>query len=133
MKIDAKTQQARHTKIREAVKILMEYGLPDPVSTFLRGMNPDREIDVHNIGIPISQPGRLNPGIDLSAMDPAKIVLAMFKHAWEAGFEAGVEQAEMSHAEAMFEAFPKLKDTIREIADEVATKQIDEFRERFSG
>lgn len=128
MKLDPKTQAAREAKLRAAVTVLLEYGLPDPRHW---GIAPDAEINLRRIGIPIDQPGLPMPGIDLTTIDPSKILLAMFKRAWEAGFEAGTYEAEDSHNAALLEAFPKLKDTIREIADEVATKQIDEFRERF--
>jgi hypothetical protein len=129
MKADPKTQKAREAKLRDAVTVLMEYGLPDPR---FWGIVPDAEINLRRIGIPIDQPGHAIPGIDLTAMDPSKILLAMFKRAWEAGFEAGTYQAEDSHTSALLEAFPKLKDTIREIANEVATKQIDELKLQFS-
>jgi hypothetical protein len=128
MKADPKAQQAREAKLRDAVKVLMEYGLPDPAHW---GIVPDKEINLRRIGIPIGQPGLVNPGIDLTAMDPAKILLAMFKKAWEAGFEAGAYETEASQTEAMLAAFPRLKDTIKELAEEVADKKIDEFKERF--
>lgn len=128
MKADPKTQKAREAKLRDAIKVLMEYGLPDPRR---RGIAPDQEIDLRRVGIPIGQPGYATPGVDLTAMDPAKILLAMFKATWEHGFEAGAYHATSEQTEAMLEAFPRLKDTIRELAEEVADKKIDEFRERF--
>lgn len=128
MKADPKTQKAREAKLRDAIKVLMEYGLPDPR---YHGIAPDHEIDLRRVGIPIGQPGYATPGIDLTAMDPTKILLAMFKKAWEDGFEAGTYQANSEQTEAMLAAFPRLKDTIKELAEEVADKKIDEFKERF--
>lgn len=131
MQISEKARKAHAAQIAAAVKVLMEYGLPDPVSSFLRELNPNREMDVRNVGIPINVPDRANPSVDLTAIAPDKILLAMFNAAWKAGYEAGVDTAESSQAEALLEAFPKLKDTIRDIAEEVASKSLDDFRERF--
>ncbi len=128
MKANPKTQQAREAKLRDAIKVLMEYGLPDPR---YHGIAPDQEINLRRVGIPIGQPGYAMPGIDLTAMDPTKILLVMFKKAWEDGFEAGTYQANSEQTEAMLAAFPRLKDTIKELAEEVADKKIDEFKERF--
>jgi hypothetical protein len=136
MKVSEKNQKAHAEKIIAAVRVLMEYGLPDPVSEFIRNLDeeygrPATEIKPNHVVIPISQQGYNNLSIDLTATAPEKILVAMFKKAWESGFEAGVGHAETVQAEALMEAFPKLKGTIKELADEVVTKALDEFRERF--
>jgi hypothetical protein len=136
MKVSAKAEAARVEKIIAAVKVLMEYGLPDPVSPFLRDMDtqsgrPPREMDPAKISVPITSSEYRGVGIDLTAIAPDKILLAMFNSAWKQGFKEGEEKANAEQHEAMLEAFPRLKATIRELAEEVADKKLDEFKERF--
>lgn len=130
-------QKAHDEKIVAAVRNLMEFGLPDPVSPYIRDLDKQferapTEIKASHVVIPIIQPGRPNLSIDLTATAPDQILLVMFKHAWEKGFEAGVEHAETTQTEALLEAFPRLKGTIKELADEVVTKALDEFHLKFS-
>lgn len=136
MKATKGAQKAHADKIIAAVKVLMAYGLPDPVSQFIRDREkeynrPPTEIDPGKIVVPITQSEWHNPVIDLTATDPQKILLVMFNAAWQQGRKEGRIEAETSQTEALIEAFPKLKDTIRELAEEVADKKIDELRERF--
>jgi hypothetical protein len=134
MKASEKNQKAHAEKIIAAVKVLMEYGLPDPVSPYIRDMDkdfgrPPTEIRPSFVVIPIS--GHNDLSIDLSAIAPEKMLVAMFTYAWEKGFDAGVDHAERVQAEALMDAFPKLKGAIKELADEVVTKALDDFKDRF--
>jgi hypothetical protein len=135
MKVSEKNIQAHAKKIADAVKVLMEYGLPDPVSPYLRDIEkefgrPAREIDPKHVGVPVTAAGR-GVSVDLTAVAPDKILIAMFNAVWQKGVEEGQRMAEASQAEALLEAFPTLKATIRELAEDVADRKIDEFRERF--
>lgn len=140
MKVSAKAQAAHAEKIIAAVKVLMEYGLPDPVSSFYREIDqqqnrPPRDPDPAKVVVPLPANDHMSRyrgiTVDLSAAAPDKILLLMFKAAWLDGFSNGQEQANKDQTEAMLAAFPKLKDTIRELAEEAADKKIDEFKERF--
>ncbi|NTF23606.1 hypothetical protein G6L37_35115 [Agrobacterium rubi] len=138
-KAKARTSSAHAQRIIDAVKVLMEYGLPDPVPGFHRNLDeiagrPPREINPGSIAVPVRATAYSSytaVAVDLSAVAPEKMLISMFHAAWQHGFEQGEESAHAEQHEAMIAAFPKLKDTIRELAEEVADKKIDEFRERF--
>lgn len=140
MKVSAKAQAAHARKIIDAVKVLMEYGLPDPVSSFYRDIDtqmgrPPRELDPSKVQVPVPTSDYMSSyatvGVDLTAIAPDKILIAMFQAAWRQGFKEGEEHAHTEQHEAMIAAFPRLRDTIKELAEEVADKKIDEFKERF--
>jgi hypothetical protein len=129
-----KTKKPNSENIMAAVKVLMKYGLPDPVSPFFREMDqlggrPQREMDLGRISIPITASQHLFPVVDLSNVPPDQILKAMFNVAWEHGREAGLCEAELRQTEALLETFPRLKGVIKELAEEVADKKINEFRE----
>lgn len=132
MRITAKNRREHGEKVAEALKALVEYGLPVPTSPFggvRHGGRPDG-IDPDNVLVPIPQSAFRGVWVDLSAVDPGKILHAMFAAAWSKGVEEGRRDAENRQAEALVEAFPRLRDTIRELAQEVADNAVAEARDR---
>lgn len=127
MKVSKQMQEAQEKKIAEAVAVLMQYGLPDPVSAEFKQMGAT--VRANNILIPLPSTYHGGARVDLSAIAPDKILIAMFDFAYKLGIEHGTDQAERQQGEALLQAFPTLKHTIRELADEVARERIQELEQ----
>ncbi|MNU63892.1 hypothetical protein D3C71_531570 [compost metagenome] len=56
--------------------------------------------------------------VDLGRTDPADVLMKMFDAVWKAGVDAGTAAERDRSAASLLQAFPALKDAMREIADE---------------
>lgn len=127
MKLNKQMKESHEKKIAEAVAVLMQYGLPDPVSEEFKQYGATMQ--AKNILIPLPSSYHGGARVDLTAIAPEKILIAMFDFAYKLGVEHGTDRAERQQGEALLQAFPTLKHTIKELADEVARERIQELEQ----
>lgn len=121
------------TRIVEAIKVLMQYGLPNPTSQFVRDMDrmtgrPETPINPKRVHVPLPSASWIPCAVDLRETAPEDIIAELAAAAWRCGLQQGRDEAERDQAQALVDAFPRLKNVIQEVAEEVADKKIHDFR-----
>lgn len=101
------TDAARRKAVEKALKDLSAVGL---------GAR-DPRFGLNNTMVKVPSKGGF-VRVDLSRTDPADVLLAMFDAVWKAGVDAGTAAERERSAISLLQAFPALKDAMREIADE---------------
>jgi hypothetical protein len=101
------TDAARRKEVEKVLKDLSAVGLG----------RRDPRFGLNNTMVKVPSKGGF-VRVDLGRTDPAGVLLAMFDAVWKAGVDAGTAAERERSATSLLQAFPALKDAMREIADE---------------